>query len=673
MSRSDRWRLPAAPFLLGAVLGLLGCCLAGRIVSRRPLFEHFVRFFEPIQPQRGFYPTASELANYVRKTVPRDKRLVIVGGASYFRGTGQNVNELWTLDLQRRLGDRYAVVNYGIDQAGYTSFGAVAFEALAHDYPRIYYVANGSPAAADPADGGELYRYVFWDAYYKGLLAPEVAHAPAVTELRRAELKTTDGLELHLGKLLDAAAYACDLWTYLGYKRFFTVWSDRNPTTPFAARRDYTESFDSGIRARQVQDRANPAMITWNESANLGLAHSGNDAATWASREREWAAMMPDDLRPRCFVVFVRPNPYFMRGFSPEDRERLQDLYRAGARAYASVGYRIVPLEPGKFTIDDYADGGHYVASGGRKIAAAVAERIQAVAAEEDLEARLAGEPPGPIQLSFSGSDVGTAPRELVTFRTPASRSAERLGVFRGPDGRLRLQYRGTDDAAPIHSAPLPEATGPIALTVSMSGLYPARGFAAWKSWLLVADHGQPLWAAPIAAQLDPRAEPEVADGVAVQMLDGSPRAPLSLTDVQGARLDLRLTPAMADGSFPLVTTGGTGRGDVLFVHVTARGGLVFGYDHWNDTGLSSTEIPVGFGRTAALEFEVPALAGRADASQLTVRLGGKTVWSAAARFYPPQPGEVYFGSNPIGATTAAATLEDARFEGVIRPTWTGG
>src|SRR4051812_3090253 len=92
--RAATFGLPVWPFFLGVVLALVGCSLAGRMVAGQPMFEKFVRFFSPIQPQRYFYPTASQLVAHIRATVPRSQTLVLVGGASYFRGTGQNPRDL---------------------------------------------------------------------------------------------------------------------------------------------------------------------------------------------------------------------------------------------------------------------------------------------------------------------------------------------------------------------------------------------------------------------------------------------------------------------------------------------------------------------------------------------------------------------------------------------------
>lgn len=373
----DRWTqrvrrsilaLPALPFFVGIALGFGACAVAGRIVSRQPMFENFVRFFSPIQPQRYFYPTASQLVAHVRHTVKPDQTLVLIGGASYFRGTGQNPRELWSLELQRQLGPRYAVVNFAIDQADITAFSAVVFEVLAREYPTMIYVANGNTTSAAPVDGGGDYRYLFWDAYYKGLLPPSVAGSPAVRDLRRAELRDPAALEVHLGQWLDQFAYACDLWTYLGYTRFFTVWADEHRFSPFRPRHLEHEGDDPDIAVSQANIRKDAAYIQHSETFAKNASRNGHvrtpggkwevDTLAWSRLGDEFRMMFPAELRPRCFVVLLRANPFFMQTLTDEERGRTETIYRLAQQAYEREGYQVVQLHAQDFTADDYLDGG---------------------------------------------------------------------------------------------------------------------------------------------------------------------------------------------------------------------------------------------------------------------------------------------------------------------------
>lgn len=396
--RLERWsdrlraalqRLPSLPFLLGVILGFLGCAMAGRMVSERPMFERFGRFFAPIQPQRFFYPTASQLVAHIRHHTPPGKIPVIVGGASYFRGTGQNPDEVWTIELQRRLGDRYVVFNFAIDQAPITAFAAVAFEIIAREFPNALYVSNGNPLSGAPWDGGDIYGYVFWDAYYKQLLPDSVGRSERIRTFAREQRRNPDTLEMHLRTWIDQFAYACDLWTYVAYNHLFTVWTDEHWRDPHLPRRVQVEGSDPNIRQNQLAMRQNADYIRHSEEHGRNASRDRfeqrkdgtwqPDTKAWDHLAEEWRNLFPAELRPRCFVVFLRGNPFFMQTLTDEDRARTELQYQLGQRNLEQEGYRVVQLRAADFTADDFLDGGHYVASGGVKIAAAVADRIKTV------------------------------------------------------------------------------------------------------------------------------------------------------------------------------------------------------------------------------------------------------------------------------------------------------
>jgi len=375
-------RLPARPFLIGFLVAFGGCVLAGHWASRQVLFRSFLRFFQPIQPQTYFYPTAHELVSYVERTVPREKRLVLVGGASYFRGTGQNPSGLWTRDLQRRLGDGYAVVNFAIDQAGPPAFAAVAFQALAREYPHMIYVTTGGTFSDDPTDGGDVYRYIYWDAYYKGMLPMSKAWRERVQLLIEREERDRPGQELHLGKRIDAVAYACDLWSWVGYRGLFTVWADSYPLHPFRPRGAYHEAEDPNMAEHQRHAREAPEyrdlMIERGHGgAKMGYVQDSGgewhiDPTVRKSIAARYDRMLPRDVRGRTLVVLLHGNPFFESFLSREERARIAEMFDIGDEEIRREGYRCLQVGKG-FSADDYVDVGHFMASGGRKIAAAVA------------------------------------------------------------------------------------------------------------------------------------------------------------------------------------------------------------------------------------------------------------------------------------------------------------
>lgn len=705
--RAAIFALPAWPFFLGLVLSFVACALAGRIVSERPLFENFVRFFAPIQPQRYFYPTASQLVAHIRHTVPPSKTLVLVGGASYFRGTGQNPGELWTLELQRRLGSRYAVVNFATDQADLTSFAAVAFEILAREYPKMVYVANGNVASAVPLDGGPSYRYVFWDAYYKGLLPPALADSPAVRDLRWKQLRDPAALEVHLGAWLDQFAYACDLWTYLGYKHAFTVWTDEHRFAPFQARRHEREGDDPNLALYQANTRRDAAYIKHSEefaknAAKTGLLQTAQDNGkpnprVWTRFGEELQTMFPAELRPKCLVVLLRGNPFFMQTLTDEERRRTELIYQLGQEAYQRAGYQVVSLRAEDFNADDFIDGGHLMASGGAKVAKAVATHLEDLERSTERALPLAHPRAGAADIAVV-LPSNRAPRQETLLSVWNGTGAEVLSVEYLGGETARLLYRPSLNAAPVFSPPFsaPNFQTVHALSVSLSSLYPrtvpewggllsAEEIGTLKSWLLVRLDERPFWEVPVAGSAFPRGD---------IILGQVPRASASSTqftgtfylaqrrpishrtlrrdEIGGGRLNFFLTEAMAGRAFPLATTGKPGAGNVLFLRVNANGNAVIGYDHWGTAPLLSPEITLGFTTPHTLSFQLPALAGAGVPPEIVVTLDGKIVWRQRAPFYRAAPTEIFFGQNPIGATSSEPALPNGQFENVLVPSWRG-
>jgi hypothetical protein len=122
----------------------------------------------------------------------------------------------------------------------------------------------------------------------------------------------------------------------------------------------------------------------------------------------------------------------------------------------------------------------------------------------------------------------------------------------------------------------------------------------------------------------------------------------------------------MAGRSFPLLTTGRTKAGDILFVRMGRDGTITFGYDHWGATLLFSPAIPVAPGETRVVEFWVPALATTKPG--LVVKVDGATVWQSDAPAFAFAPENVFLGGNPIGGSTCELVLENGIFEELQLP-----
>ena len=133
----------------------------------------------------------------------------------------------------------------------------------------------------------------------------------------------------------------------------------------------------------------------------------------------------------------------------------------------------------------------------------------------------------------------------------------------------------------------------------------------------------------------------------------------------------LALLPADKMGvAEPLVATGRTGKGDVLYLKYIDTGHIQFGYDHWGVGGGISGPIAVDYSRLHELQVGLGSLhSGRTDAEwtalppdarkrvleQVTVRLDGIVVWEVSSPAYPTSQEDIQVGQNTIGASSCTA------------------
>jgi hypothetical protein len=375
---------------LGMVLAFLACCAAGWVASYRNPYRHFVRFHQLLSPESLFQPTASQLRALIKARVPPGRIAVIVGGSSILHGIGQGVEQLWTRKLEARLGESYRVVNLAMRAGLTTEAGALAAESLTKEGAPVIFVADLSPGQAwSPL--GRYYGYMFWDAYYKGLLIDDPARAGWIRELLRNATPRSRAAsnELRLGAILDSAFRFNDLWSSLGYRRFFTVWNFIARPGPFRARRTFP---DVGVGSRPFAERYPEARLSDDMTGVRtlldrrritfdvdGRAVAGDAPGAWEEIRRNLEAGLPAAVRRRTLVIVVPPSPYYVERLTAEDQRRFDELLHGSASVLEEAGYEAV-VEGNEFTADDFADMLHLTPSGGAKLADLVAPRVAAMA-----------------------------------------------------------------------------------------------------------------------------------------------------------------------------------------------------------------------------------------------------------------------------------------------------
>lgn len=111
----------------------------------------------------------------------------------------------------------------------------------------------------------------------------------------------------------------------------------------------------------------------------------------------------------------------------------------------------------------------------------------------------------------------------------------------------------------------------------------------------------------------------------------------------------------------PLVATGRTGDGDVIFVRYLDERTIRFGHDHWGGQLAMSDSVEADAAEPHVVEIDMGSLypdatveAG-AIAGMLTVKLDDRVVWSRPALFARAAAEEVYYARNGIAASSCAA------------------
>jgi hypothetical protein len=102
-------------------------------------------------------------------------------------------------------------------------------------------------------------------------------------------------------------------------------------------------------------------------------------AAAWADLDRSAATAFPPAVRPRTLLLVLGFSPHYLTQLSPDERACYAAVSRATAAHLGRLGFPT--LEAGAaFGPDDFLDLRHLSASGGTKLAEAVAPQVRDLA-----------------------------------------------------------------------------------------------------------------------------------------------------------------------------------------------------------------------------------------------------------------------------------------------------
>lgn len=378
------------PVLLGIAVGFLGCCVAGRVAARQQPIREFSRFHLGISPEAHYYPTYAQTLNIARQHVRPGKVLVIIAGDSVLHGVGQRASNVWTLHLQRLLGEDHVVLNLAVRAGVPQEFGALVADQLTAEGVPVVLVCRGNQVDWD----GHMYRYFFWDAWGKGQVQPDSRRDPWLADFTTAHAKDEKSLELRRRGLVDGAAYAADLWNTVAYKYRATVWT---PLKYPKFWEPYRRAVDNDPGAT-VPFEATHAPA--NDAAELAIlrtiANSGHAAPLMAGEYEavgQWyKSKFTDRLHDRMLYVFRVDGAYYRVRLRADERARLEEVYRRYGEALRRVGLSAQVIGQ-NYADKDYFDRSHLSEQGGRRLAEDLAPTIRAMSAR--LYGTRAAEPEG--------------------------------------------------------------------------------------------------------------------------------------------------------------------------------------------------------------------------------------------------------------------------------------
>lgn len=125
-------------------------------------------------------------------------------------------------------------------------------------------------------------------------------------------------------------------------------------------------------------------------------------------------------------------------------------------------------------------------------------------------------------------------------------------------------------------------------------------------------------------------------------------------------RLILELPEWSGPVSLPLVCSGRTGAGDLIYLQRVGPNRVVVGHDHWGSAAIESAPVELAPGEHLDFWISAPPLRRDGSLSGLVVRLNGRTVLEAPRDFHA-FPAGARIGVNAIGASTSSP-----RFSGRI-------
>jgi hypothetical protein len=260
------------------------------------------------------------------------------------------------------------------------------------------------------------------------------------------------------------------------------------------------------------------------------------------------------------------------------------------------------------------------------------------------------------------------------------------LFLRREGDGVFRIGYDHLGGGALV-SEPFPlDARTPVELVVGLGSLMPPGSSEVARHTLFVSCNGKVLFNR--RAEFHPSRPQEIRLGEnPARLSSAGPRLsalifrceplPNGPFPAQSAAfpgvVSLRFRPLgpLDPGRVePLICTGETGAGDLVYVRYDDPGHARVGFDHWGRPGLLSEPVALTADGSLSLTIAMGSLFPPDDdplfarhpewlplKNRILIKTGDKILLNRPARFYPATAASRKIGLNPIGASTAGPEL----------------
>jgi hypothetical protein len=273
--------------------------------------------------------------------------------------------------------------------ATFAEGGAVVAEILHGRGSRVIYLANTSVAgSATPFEGP--YSYLFWDAYFKGVLTTDPARDAAIPAALAAAKKTPATRDALLGRRLNGALYFNDLWTDVTFRHFSTSYSHLQLPDVWAARSTFRDT--EGPPPADLAQRYRPEIREFETRIVGGVALDmmrRDGAGRWVANEAEGRWHVADNLNPialpralreRTILTIVHDSRYYIDLQPGDGPEQYRAAVVESARRMRAAGFGDALGVGADFTPADYADRAHLAPAGGAKSASVLAPAVRGLA-----------------------------------------------------------------------------------------------------------------------------------------------------------------------------------------------------------------------------------------------------------------------------------------------------